>query len=250
MMPTTSATFDRRIADWLAGDPNEAPETVMSAVIAALPTVRQRRGVRRRWASERRLDGLARATVGVTALVILIVVLSVIAQDRARVGASPSPYVPPRTTFTSSLYGYSLTYSSAVSAYAGQTAWSPGQPWHIRWVADTFEGMWRRFSVVSTGFPEGASVADWIARNVAPGTGPCPDAPVGTWKDGVVAGLTARVRVGRCVVDAVVIADERVYVLSWRTSQPGPDEHGAGLLRSFDHFADTIQFDPGVATAP
>ena len=67
MMPTTPSTFDRRIADWLAGDPNEAPETVMSAVIAALPTVRSaaaspvRSGGRRARPLPRRLPDKATA---------------------------------------------------------------------------------------------------------------------------------------------------------------------------------------------
>jgi hypothetical protein len=248
MNPTNTTTFDRRIADWLAGDPSEAPETVLSSVLKALPTVRQRRVAGGRWPTRGiGRQQLAAVLGGVALMVLLIVAVSLVAQERATVGASPSAYVPPRTTFTSDLYGYSLTHTSGIRTYAGETAWTPGQPWHIRWVADTFEGQWRRFSVVSTRFPVGTSVTDWIDRSIKPGSGPCPDAPAGTWNDGSVAGHEARIRIGRCVVDAVVVVAERVYVLSWRTSQPGPDGGGDRLLSSFEDFADTIQFDPGAA---
>jgi len=40
-----SLGFDPRVADWLQGEPDRAPEQVMETVLAALPSVQQRHGV-------------------------------------------------------------------------------------------------------------------------------------------------------------------------------------------------------------
>ena len=47
----------------------------------------------------------------------------------------------------------------------GQTAWTPGESWSKRGVADRFD---RRggFSIVSTTLPRGVTLDDWIAANV------------------------------------------------------------------------------------
>jgi hypothetical protein len=43
------ASFDPRIADWLEGDPNTAPEPTLEIVLAAFPSTKQRRGSRLPW---------------------------------------------------------------------------------------------------------------------------------------------------------------------------------------------------------
>ena len=39
-------SFDPRIANWLEGDPSEAPAQALQVVLAAFPSVRQRPGSR------------------------------------------------------------------------------------------------------------------------------------------------------------------------------------------------------------
>lgn len=41
--------FDARIADWLEGDPNAAPDQALQIVLAAVPSIRQLPGSRRPW---------------------------------------------------------------------------------------------------------------------------------------------------------------------------------------------------------
>ena len=41
--------FDPRIADWLEGDPNTAPEPTLEIVLAAFPSIKQRHGSRLPW---------------------------------------------------------------------------------------------------------------------------------------------------------------------------------------------------------
>jgi hypothetical protein len=43
------ASFEPRIADWLEGDPNEAPDQALQVVLAAFPSIRQRHGPRLPW---------------------------------------------------------------------------------------------------------------------------------------------------------------------------------------------------------
>ena len=43
------AAFDPRIADWLEGDPNTAPEPTLQIVLAAFPSIRQRHAMRLPW---------------------------------------------------------------------------------------------------------------------------------------------------------------------------------------------------------
>ena len=42
-------TFDQRLADWLEDDPSTAPREVLATVLAALPSIDQRRRSRAPW---------------------------------------------------------------------------------------------------------------------------------------------------------------------------------------------------------
>ena len=46
MNRSTELDFDQRIADWLEDDPNLAPSQVLETVLAAYPSIPQRRTVR------------------------------------------------------------------------------------------------------------------------------------------------------------------------------------------------------------
>ena len=49
MTRPTDPLFDRRIADWLEDDPRRAPGRVLDNVLAALPSIPQRRAMRMPW---------------------------------------------------------------------------------------------------------------------------------------------------------------------------------------------------------
>jgi Tol biopolymer transport system component len=61
--------FDPRVADWLEGDPDRGPSEILTMVLAAIPSVPQRRFVPRLWRLEpsRRLAYLAALVVAVAA---------------------------------------------------------------------------------------------------------------------------------------------------------------------------------------
>ena len=60
--------FDPRIADWLEGDPNVAPDQALQVVLAAFPAVRQRHGSRLPW-RYRTMNGATRFALGAVAVV-------------------------------------------------------------------------------------------------------------------------------------------------------------------------------------
>ena len=49
MNRSTELDFDQRIADWLEDDPNHAPRVAMDTVLAAYPSIPQRRAWRAPW---------------------------------------------------------------------------------------------------------------------------------------------------------------------------------------------------------
>ncbi len=125
--------FDPRIADWLEDDPYTAPDQALDVVLAAFPSIKQRRAWRVPWrvpgmTTPLRL-GLTAAAVGALAIGSLLVV------NRGPSGpggpggptpsatpaptASPSPSASPSaalldpstwTTYTSSRYGFSIDH--------------------------------------------------------------------------------------------------------------------------------------------
>jgi hypothetical protein len=86
--------FDRRIADWLEADPNDAPDDLVRMVVGAIPSIPQRRALRLPWRfpTVHRFALLA-ATVGLLALG-AIGVLTV----GSRTPAPPIASAPPAAT--------------------------------------------------------------------------------------------------------------------------------------------------------
>jgi hypothetical protein len=85
--------FDPRIADWLEDDPDRAPDAVLETVLAAFPSIPQRRAVRMPWRFPP-MTLAARLSAGAIAIAILAVGGVMILQPRGpSVGnpASPSP---------------------------------------------------------------------------------------------------------------------------------------------------------------
>jgi hypothetical protein len=64
MTRLTDPVFDQRIADWLEGDPLDAPSQVLDTVLAALPSIPRRRASRVSWGAACQARGVAIEPVG------------------------------------------------------------------------------------------------------------------------------------------------------------------------------------------
>lgn len=130
--------FDPRISDWLEADPDRAPEIVLEAVVAALPSIPQRHASRLPW----RFPAMSTfAKVAVTAIaVIAIGIVGVIALQPSggrTAGSAPSPSptpvpsptaapsTPPLSeTFTSKMNGISIAYPTGWLTRAATQPWT------------------------------------------------------------------------------------------------------------------------------
>jgi hypothetical protein len=81
-------TFDQRLADWLEDDPNHAPSAVLDTVVAAFPSIEQRRRSRLPW----RYPLMNRSLIPLTAAVILVAgALFIALRPASQIGPAPSP---------------------------------------------------------------------------------------------------------------------------------------------------------------
>jgi hypothetical protein len=104
--------FDSRIADWLEDDPNRAPDQVLDTVLAAVPSISQRRALRVPWRLPP-MSTLSRATAVASAVVALVLVtagLYVVGPGRPTDSAGPSPThtTPPASEAPASTFGLSV----------------------------------------------------------------------------------------------------------------------------------------------
>ena len=122
--------FDPRIADWLEADPDRAPREVLDTVLAALPSVPQRRALRVPW----RFPEMLINRLAVTAVAIVIVIAGgAFAWSRlpgdGGVGTGPQPTQSPPTPLSSPSPSRTAPPSPSpsviTSAYVGTTL-SPG----------------------------------------------------------------------------------------------------------------------------
>jgi hypothetical protein len=148
------ASFEPRIADWLEGDANEAPDQVLQIVLAAFPSVKQRHALRlpRRFPDVTTVPKLAFGTVAVIAVVLGgAFVLSPGALDGGAIGRpspSPSPTASPSpapsatagpssapsasatidtaawTTYVSKQYGFTIGHPADWSVDPASRAWT------------------------------------------------------------------------------------------------------------------------------
>jgi hypothetical protein len=131
-------TFDPRIADWLEDDPDRAPGEVIDTILAALPSIPQRRttlSLPRRFppmpsSAKLALTAVAIAAVGLVGLTFLRApVIGPAASPSAT--ASPSPVTGPPSSFTerfdSPLHGLSIGYPSGWQTRAATEPWTGGE---------------------------------------------------------------------------------------------------------------------------
>ena len=171
--------FDQRIADWLEVDPRLAPPSVMSTVLAALPSIPQaRRGLLapRRFSQMTRSMGAAAAVaivaivgVGVLAFNALLPGIGQPTQapsPSASAGASATTSVP----FTSPLYGYTVDVPDGWVVTAATVPWLDGTTCCAGTSRDSFESPvslspdFDGVLVAVQRVPDGLTTDDWLVQ--------------------------------------------------------------------------------------
>jgi len=116
MNRSTERDFDQRIADWLDGDPDMAPRQALDTVLAAYPSIPQRRAWRGPW---RFLTMSTQFRVATAAGV------AVLAVAGAMIFLRPSPSGPGATSSTNPVVNPSTNPSQAISPSVRSSAWTP-----------------------------------------------------------------------------------------------------------------------------
>ena len=241
-----SQEFDPRIADWLEDDPDDAPGAVLETVLAAFPSIPQRRASRVPWRSfaMNRIAQLG-AVAGIALLLAAGLVLLTRPGDKVGSGPAPSPSAvgsasspattsvapskaalgPLDKTFTSARYGYSVDYPGAWSITPASLSWTGGTTnmWGSG-LNDELKGADIRFSGASEPLETGQTADQWLAAYANPvgalsgsGNDPAgwPTVAIGTataridYDGGPAAGGT--VMPGGRMFDAVVVGGGQAY---------------------------------------
>jgi hypothetical protein len=175
----SSPEFDPRIADWLEEDPDHAPPAVLDTVLAAYPSIPQRRawGVPRRLPTMNRLAliGAAIATlvaVGLGGLVLTSVFTKTdVGVTPSQTVASPSPSPAANSTstvlelnphFTSTRNGYTFRYPEGWAATPASAAWLHGT--ETLWgdpALDVVQSADARFVAASQALAPGETPEEW-----------------------------------------------------------------------------------------
>lgn len=138
--------FDSRIADWLEADPNTAPDQALEVVMAAIPSIRQRRrglfGLGG-WRTNQ-MTGSLKLVMGAAAALVVAIgglyflaplnapglggpVASVAVSPSASASASPAPIDPATwVPYTSERFGYTLDHPADWTISPSRFDWEPG----------------------------------------------------------------------------------------------------------------------------
>jgi hypothetical protein len=168
-----SPEFDPRIADWLEDDPDHAPEAVLETVVAAFPSIPQRRASRVPWRT-RSMSMTSRLMAGAAAVAVVLVggLFLLRPGGGLNVGASASPSAsgstPPTAlvldqTFVSDRYGYSVAYPRAWTSFQSSLPWRSGD--ENMWgsgINDELTGPGIRFSGAAQALAGGQTADAWL----------------------------------------------------------------------------------------
>lgn len=174
--PSMSPEFDSRIADWLEDDPDDAPDTVLTTVLAAFPSIPQRRASRVPWRF-RSMTMTSRLMAGAAAVAVVLVggLLFLRPGGGSTVGASASPPAPPASastpptalvldqTFVSDRYGFSVGYPRAWTILQSSLSWRSDEEnlWGSG-INDELTGSDVRFSGAAQALASGQTADAWL----------------------------------------------------------------------------------------
>ena len=278
---TTRPTFEERLADWLEDGPADAPDQILETVLAAVPSIPQRRAaVRVPWRNPF-MNGYTRAIAGAAVIVAIAVgaLLFASTSPSSNVGgpasaspthsaaptssaaASPAPIETSTWTGFSSLrHGYRINYPSDWTIKPATAPWPQGSdaPSPPNPVLDVFTSPGPDgplFVVVSQPLPEGVSANAWLTAYEQAGAARFPAVcwpAVADMETVTVDGQQAWIHGDPTCgfTEAVAIAGGRVYELWGNPNRSAASGLGGGQAFDralFDAFLSTVHFDPGSA---
>jgi hypothetical protein len=250
-MNRTSPLFDDRIAEWLEDDPVHAPAQLLETVVAALPSIGQRRpGL---WARLELQGGqrLAAAAVIMMAGLLLMAIAGALIGGPTP-GPSPSPPFGLTQSFTSTQHGFTIRYGAGWRVAPATRPWPAGTaaalPPDPMLDAFTIPGTPMTFVGVSQPLAVGVSPTEWIATyeasypNLPAECWPTPDHMERTLIDGEAAWIHGGL--ASCqFTEALVFSGGRVYEF---TGYAGTSVFDRAL---FDALIATVVLEPAAATS-
>jgi hypothetical protein len=175
--------FEPRIADWLEDDPYTAPDQALDVVLAAFPSIKQRRASRVPWRFMQMTTPLRLGLGAAVALIVAVGGLYFLGTAKGPdVGASPAPSpsseatagqpstaaATPRPTaamthFVSPRYGYSVDIPSAYQAVPATEDWPPNGAIgpEAAWT-DQFRANTNFVGIASQPLPDGSDAGAWL----------------------------------------------------------------------------------------
>jgi hypothetical protein len=243
-----SPAFDPRIADWLEEDPDRAPAAVLETVVAAFPSIPQRRAVRVPWRFQTmKLLGAAVAI----AIAVAIGGALIVARPWAANTGGPAPIAPTSPspiptagptaeptavsrianltrTFTSPLYRYSILLDPTWTVTPATTART--DPLSEETFSDVVDVTGTDTSFAGSASPLGDRTwDDLLARlhELATGNMPsgCDGGEVSNWPSIDVGGQEGRVQQFCNAAAVYALAGTTVYEFDWGNGSADPGSH-------------------------
>lgn len=267
---TTRPVFDQTLADWLEDGPADAPEQVLETVLAAFPSIPQRRAALRVPWRFTPMNGYARAVAALAAVVVLALIGVNLLPKSGGIGgiSSPSPTVTPSapastpspqptptprtatwTSYTSDRYGFSIAHPADWTVRPATAAWASGaNPMTTTTEGFIAPGATVLVSAWSVAVAPGTSAETWIQTYCPKVTSPCTgisSRTVPVSMDGH-AGLLVTFTGD---VEAFILVNNRMYVVAeWRPDNDQTDLHYASGTLLVEDFLSTMHLLPGGPT--
>jgi len=251
--------FDPRISDWLERDPDIAPGAILETVVAALPSIPQRRVSSVPWRF-RTMSMPARvaALIAVGALVIAgALAIAGIGGRHPTPSPVPSGTVGPSTVPSAAALDLSSTFQSPQYGYSIAVA----PDWQVAPATLTWSGPDNNYSVDAISFPDGGGMSigseallpgqtweQWLAEFQPPDMHDnCLGAEPSTWPPIQIGNVTgAWQQMCGDHGEAVAHVGDRAYVFTY-----GIGDGAAPItFEQFKQILATVQFDPSAVTSP
>jgi hypothetical protein len=264
--------FDSRIADWLEDDPHTAPNQALDVVLAAFPSIKQRRALRVPWGYTDVSTSFKLAFAAAAIVLAVVGSAYLIGRPPAEPGVGGGPTPSPSSTagtdpldvsrwrpFLSPRYGFSARYPTTFEAVPSVFQWQLPNAAGNMFDGFRDEGAVKWLNGASMPLPAGTTPDEWHAeyrRDVVEDEQPWePEtcfAPREDWSSTTVDGVTAELRVGCDALEAFVFVGGRVYVFGaygYDGASPPTGEPGVSneLRDLFELWLTTITLDPGAA---
>lgn len=233
--------FERAVLDWLEDGSDRTPAPAIDAVLLAVKTTPQERDLRIPWRFTF-MTNTMRAAAGIAIVAVIAVGIVAFGGLRSGVGGpSPAPSATPVTTagptvpptlatgpfsFTSPLYGYTVTVPAGWQVAAATAAWRPGaQPTLDLFTAPVSAGdEYDDVGIAAQPVPAGTTADDWLgayAESQANSARQC-KGPADDWTDASVGSLPIRRLDLRCTgdgydmryLDVAFVIDGTGYVMT------------------------------------